>query len=273
MKYTINGRSAFLDIAGHPKFGEDRCLLEQDDNLVEGCEWQEQGFVVAPLLDWTTLKLLQDGVRELLREALRRSGSPIDEAFSLDRYHHYCPDQQTHLNVIQGLRSKAMLENLPIDYRILDEKVSELCGRQVSCNVKSRVAAGYFFIRLVRPLPCHDNNPPHKDVWLDRLRHGLNLYLPLAGSNDNSSLALVPRSHKWNESSIPRTLPGESINGVSYSVPSVMMPDGELKMIRPEVSPREALIFSPYLIHGGAINFNSDITRVSLEMRFWRVSE
>jgi ectoine hydroxylase-related dioxygenase (phytanoyl-CoA dioxygenase family) len=41
-------------------------------------------------------------------------------------------------------------------------------------------------------------------------------------------------------------------------------------MIRPNPKPGEMLLFSPYLIHGGGVNFNKDITRVSLEMRFFR---
>ena len=36
--------------------------------------------------------------------------------------------------------------------------------------------------------------------------------------------------------------------------------------------PNEVLVFSPYLIHGGAFNQQTDRTRVSLEMRFWRVA-
>jgi ectoine hydroxylase-related dioxygenase (phytanoyl-CoA dioxygenase family) len=39
---------------------------------------------------------------------------------------------------------------------------------------------------------------------------------------------------------------------------------------RPDPQAGEVLVFSPYLIHGGAMNFNSDVTRLSLEMRFWR---
>lgn len=270
MNYTINGKPVFLDITGSSAPGEAVCLLEQDDNLAEGCEWQEQGFVVTQMLEQVTSQKLQDGVRELLRDALWSAGSQVDDAFTLDGYHHYCEDQRTHIKVLNFLRSKAGIENLPIDYRILDEKISDQCGKRVSCNVKTQVAAGYFFIRLVRPLPCHDNNPPHKDVWLDRLRHGLNLYLPLAGSDENSSLAVVPGSHHWKEAVIPRSQPGGSVNRVLFSVPSVMMPDGELKMIRPVVGRGEALLFSPYLIHGGAVNFNANKTRVSLEMRFWR---
>lgn len=270
MNYTINGKPVFLEITGSSAPGEAVCLLEQDDNLAEGCEWQEQGFVVAQMLEQVTSEKLQDGVRELLREALWSAGSQVDDAFSLGGYHHYCRDQRTHLKVIDFLRNKAAIENLPIDYRILDEKISDQCGKRVSCNVNNQIASGYFFIRLVRPLPCQDNNPPHKDAWLDRLRHGLNLYLPLAGSNEDSSLSLVPGSHLWEESDIPRSEKGAKVNGVEYSVPSVVMDDHVVEMIRPVVNQGEAMLFSPYLIHGGAVNFNSEKTRVSLEMRFWR---
>ena len=41
-------------------------------------------------------------------------------------------------------------------------------------------------------------------------------------------------------------------------------------MTRPDPNPDEVLVFSPYLIHGGAVNLNEDMTRVSLEMRLWR---
>ena len=44
-----------------------------------------------------------------------------------------------------------------------------------------------------------------------------------------------------------------------------------LTLVRPNPGPNEVLVFSPYLIHGGAFNQQTDTTRVSLEMRFWRV--
>jgi len=39
---------------------------------------------------------------------------------------------------------------------------------------------------------------------------------------------------------------------------------------RPNPGENEMLLFSPYLVHGGGYNFNTDMTRISLEMRFWR---
>jgi ectoine hydroxylase-related dioxygenase (phytanoyl-CoA dioxygenase family) len=43
-----------------------------------------------------------------------------------------------------------------------------------------------------------------------------------------------------------------------------------LRLERPNPGPNEVMVFSPYLIHGGAFNQQPDHTRVSLEMRFWR---
>lgn len=270
MLYSIDGKPAWLSLSGKFVEGEAVCLLDGDDDLTADCSWHNNGYIVASMLDMQVFESLRCGVEQLLCEALSKAAGRPDNNFSLERYHRYCPDQPTHLRVIEFLRSQASLDNLPVDYRLLDQRVSERCGKPVSCNARNQIAAGYFFVRLVRPQPCHDNNPPHKDAWLDRLRHGLNLYLPLAGSDENSSLALTPGSHLWKESSIPRTLPGAEANGVAFSVPSVAMPDGALEMVRPAVDRGQGLLFSPYLIHGGAVNFNTDCTRVSLEMRFWR---
>jgi len=54
-----------------------------------------------------------------------------------------------------------------------------------------------------------------------------------------------------------------------YSGVSVSTKHG-LDLITPNPGLNEAMIFTPYAIHGGGFNFNTDKTRVSLEMRFWR---
>ena len=63
------------------------------------------------------------------------------------------------------------------------------------------------------------------------------------------------------------------MNGLAYSVPAVTGARHPMKLVRPDPGPNEVLIFSPYLIHGAAVNFNPDTTRVSLEMRFWRAGD
>jgi acetylglutamate kinase len=40
-------------------------------------------------------------------------------------------------------------------------------------------------------------------------------------------------------------------------------------MITPDPKEKEIMIFTPNIVHGGGMNINEDITRVSLEMRFF----
>jgi len=273
MKYMIEGQEVVLDISEVPVTGDEICLLDQDVNLADGCPWHNNGFVVAPILDKALFDNLYNGVTDLVLAGLRHAGCVMDaDIFDLEQYHVHCTSSDVHLRVIEFLRQKAEIKNLPLDYSYLDEAISLLCDKSVSCNVINQPASGYFFIRIVRPFPHQDNNPPHKDAWLDHLRNAINLYFPLTGSDQKSSLSLVSGSHLWRESSIPRTRAGAEINGVKYSVPSVVLDEEVevIEMIRPKVEVGEGLIFSPYLIHGGAVNLNADKTRVSLEMRFWR---
>lgn len=271
MEYRLNGELVKLDLSGPVEIGSNHCLLDYDDNLVSGCSWDRAGFTVDEFLSEQELTLLTEGVRRLVMDALIDAGLAIDEAaFRLEQYHTLCREQRDHLSVINFLKRRASLRNLPIPPSCLDRKVSQLCGKTVSSDVVSVPASGFFFIRIVRPSPFVDNNPPHKDVWLDRLRHAVNLYLPIAGSSENSSLPLVEGSHYWSESRITRTSSGATVNGVSFSVPSVVSVEGGVTMVRPDVGPRQGMVFSPYLIHGGAINLEPDLTRVSLEVRFWR---
>ncbi|RPD49542.1 hypothetical protein DNI29_01715 [Hymenobacter sediminis] len=108
-------------------------------------------------------------------------------------------------------------------------------------------------------------------MWLDRLRDGINIYFPVAGSTPDSSLTLVPGSHWWPEDRTERTAGGATYNGTAYSVPALKGSNEPLELVRPNPGPEQVLLFSPYLLHGGALNLNSAATRISLEMRFWAV--
>ena len=76
-------------------------------------------------------------------------------------------------------------------FELLDKRISEICGVNVTSNHPTQEASRKFCIRIVRPQRNTDNNPPHRDVWLDRLRNAINIYLPLAGSNNKSSLPII----------------------------------------------------------------------------------
>jgi len=58
------------------------------------------------------------------------------------------------------------------------------------------------------------------------------------------------------------------VNGASYTIPAVVGAKRPLDVVRPNPTSDQVLVFSPYLIHGGAVNFDEAQTRISVEMRF-----
>jgi ectoine hydroxylase-related dioxygenase (phytanoyl-CoA dioxygenase family) len=81
---------------------------------------------------------------------------------------------------------------------------------------------------------------------------------------------VVPGSHLWPESIVERTVGGAIINGIKFNVPAVTAIKDNFTVVRPSPGANEVLVFSPYLIHGGAINSSLDQTRISIEIRLWK---
>jgi hypothetical protein len=221
---------------------------------------------VVPGLPDGLQEALQEGLAGLLRAAMRAVGCLVAPDFDIAGYHHAVADDDAHLAVIAQTKAYP-LSQLPVAPTALERLVSAACGQPVRA-FNPNVGEAVFHLRVVRPQRA-DQNPLHRDAWLPRYRNALNIYLPVAGSTAQSSLALVPGSHHWPESAVERTAGGAVFHGVAYTVPGVLRPGRPLHLIRPNPAPGEVLVFSPYLLHGAAANLNPDATRVSLEMRFW----
>ena len=59
------------------------------------------------------------------------------------------------------------------------------------------------------------------------------------------------------------------MGGNPYRVPAIgRLRSGPLRMVRAPVRSGQALIFTPYLIHGLAFNQSNQKTRMALELRF-----
>lgn len=261
--YTIDGYKCNYLAQGELAPPDVRCLLDGDDDLMRGRPWYEEGYTVADA------PLPQAELREmalrLIGRLVRQAGA--GELARLEDYHRQVSDAQ-HALVAQAL---GRIPDEAPDYfplACIERRVSEVLQVPVRCFHKEVWRYGCS-IRIVRP-HSRDYNPLHRDAWIDRLRHGVNVYIPVAGSNALSSLSLLPRSHRWRECDTVRTGEGSIANGMAYTVPSIIRSTEPLAMVRPPVGEDEFLLFSPYMIHGGAVNFNDDITRISMEMRFWR---
>ena len=60
------------------------------------------------------------------------------------------------------------------------------------------------------------------------------------------------------------------MNNRKYVVPAVVHRDKGLNMVTPNPDLNQIMFFTPHLIHGGGVNTNKNLTRVSLEMRFFK---
>ena len=267
--YSLDDQAVTTIVEGETLYGGPEVLIEKDDDLSFGTSWAELGYTITRFLDPPLLDQLRRGIRELVKDVLREGDVAVDDSFELETYHlHGGNDPRLHAILVEGIKRGFPLTRLPIDYHIVERRIGEIVGFDVTAHNKA-YGLDVFNMRIVRPA-SPDNNPLHRDVWLDRLRNAINIYVPLAGSDEHSSLPLVPGSHRWSEDAIARTAAGAKLNGFTYTVPAVVGAKHPLRLVRPNPGPDEILIFSPYLIHGGAANHNGDRTRASLEMRFWR---
>lgn len=260
-------------VEGRRGFGEHAVLLRGDDDLTASAPWSAEGYTVERFVTPEWCATLRSGIRQLVVRCLNRLGVPVDPREPLERYHRCVEGRASVHEAVVRRMNKLPFRCLPIHPSLVTARISDICGVVLSLANPHYGPfarwASVFGVRIVRP-SSSDHNPLHRDAWLNRLRNGVNLYVPIAGSDERSSLCLVPGSHQWSEAEIERTKSGALVNGRRYTVPAVTGATRPIDVIRPNPGANDVLVFSPYLIHGGAANLNPDTTRVSLELRLWR---
>jgi hypothetical protein len=275
LSYKINKLSKTFDVSSKTFFRGNKTVLF-DSGLFSNPKLLKNGYLIRkfPAI-WK--KTIEKNITQFVLNKVKQYNSRSDlNQFSLENYHLFVNDEQ-HKQVVDSFRAGLFgiggidLEVLGIDINKLDSFINESVDskKPLSCWVKKYgINHGKFWIRIVRP-NSNDNNPPHKDSHLKRLRKNVNIYLPLAGSNELSSLPLIPKSHLEEESEYIISSSPSFVNGKKNTVPCIVHRNKGLDMICPNPKPNEVLIFTPHLIHGGGVNSNKNVTRVSLEMRFF----
>jgi len=267
MEYCVNEFNLKYEVSGPRHWGEDRTLLHEGRDLTAPTHWHESGFTIEQLFDSGSYETFSEHSRSLLINSWKNAGLIVDNSFNPDQYHTLTKDYQVHLKAVEKTKL-LQVSDFPVPVRQIEERISEIC--KVSLVARNPFdGQSIFHFRVIRPM-LSDNNPLHRDVWLEDYDNCINLYIPLAGSNEKSSLIIIPGSHQWPESRIEKTGSGAVIDGVKFNVPAVTALKGSYTFERPNPLPNQVLVFSPYLIHGGAINLNTDKTRVSIEMRLWK---
>lgn len=239
-------------------WGENYVMLNNDDNLLRNTNFNDSGFSMIDID-----KNISDYLTQFVKSHVY---SITNKNIDLHDYHNMLSENE-HNQIIHAMpfnkTSDKSIEKLCIE---LENKVSSVLNEDV------KIFNDDLWVRICRPthLFKNDFNPCHRDVYLDFYRNTVNIYLPICGSNEKSSLTLQPGSHKWFESETRTTKGGAFFKSTQkkYSVDAIVSSKTPLTMIRPNPSVRQLMIFSPYLIHGCASNDNLDITRFSLEVRF-----
>jgi hypothetical protein len=244
----------YENLISNSSYGKDEILLNKDINLLENTNHDDRGFFIIDIDDE-----LQTKIQKFLLEQIYLI---TNKRINIEKYHEMISDEE-HTKIINNMPYKKNNDAINKIAIYLEDKISS----SLKCKVK--IFNDDLWIRICRPSSFYksDFNPFHRDIYLDFYRNTINIYLPISGSDEKSSLTMQPSSHKWNENITRTTKGGSNIRGKKYSVDAIVCSKIKLNMIRPNPLSNQLLIFSPYLIHGGAHNDNMQ-TRFSLEVRF-----
>ncbi len=269
MEYYLNNKKVAYNAEGLKTSSGQKTLLDEAIDLTSGKPWSKSGYVVSQLFNKSVFEIFERETERLLMSLWEKSVLSISSDFQLDQYHTLASNQDLHLSAVDKTKLLSV-SDFPLPISEIENRISEICKMPlVAKNPFDNQSLFHF--RVVRP-NSNDNNPLHRDVWLEDYANCINLYIPIAGSDELSSLTIVPGSHRWPENKIERTQGGASVDGTKFNVPAVTEIKGGYEIVRPNPQRNEVLVFSPYLIHGGAVNLNPNQTRISIELRLWKKS-
>ncbi len=274
--FEINGKSYPVSTEGSPafNFGENKVLSGPNTDIVYNLPWYAEGHTSENFLNTDEFAALKAGLSRCVKKIIEETLGFDTTGFTLEKYHHFVSESQDHYKVVSRTRDLFPADfNFPIEE--IYPKFEKLLGFKLSDIDPRNGEKLHIIIRINRPKST-DFNPPHKDIYeeLDQNNYippFVNLWIPICGVTENSSLPIVPRSHQIPESQILRTFDGGVVQGNTYRVRMIKDWEGSSKLMRAQVSEGQVLFFSSHLIHGLAVNEEADLTRVALEFRLFKV--
>ena len=263
----IDGTPFSFQVSGDVHRGEEEVLYNEKTSPIANMPWKDQGFSVIDLFSDEEIKSLRHNSTDLLGDILKETGCAIDSDFKLEDYHKYVTSKESHQRVIEQTRELRFK-----DFCLDEEKIAKTLSKVLRTPIQARnedLDREIIQLRISRP-NSYDVNPPHRDSYLKIYEKVLNMWIPLVGCNEKSCLPVIPGSHYWEEKSLVMTEPGQAmIAGQRYRVPAIVESNYGMKFNR--VVPRygQAIVFTPFLIHGASFNKNPDETRMAYELRLY----
>jgi len=265
-KLSIDNTPYQFEVTGDFFWGKEELLYKPENSVISKTSWSEKGYGVVEAFFGNEFQNLKDSIKKNIIKAFEINKIEYPSNFELGEYHNVVKTDKQHLQVIDITRSLTN-EDFDFDIDALTERFGKILGYKLTSWVEE-LQKSHIQIRINRPSSL-DINPPHRDGYLSYWEDVVNVWIPIESCNEQTSLPVLPGSHLLPENEIYRTnSKGATINGNTYFVPCILKTkNGNMDMIRPNPKEGNALLFSPFLIHGAAVN-RSDKTRVSIELRF-----
>jgi hypothetical protein len=273
--FAINGKTYAVSIDGCPEFntGKDVILSNADTDIVFNQSWYKKGYTSERFLSNDEFANLKSGLTASVKKIINEELGFDTEGFTLEKYHHFVKTNEEHFKVVSRTRDLFSADfNFPIEEML--PKFEKLLGFSLTDVDPKFNEKLHIIVRINRP-KSNDFNPPHKDIYEEVDKNNyippfVNLWIPIAGVTENSSLPIVAESHLINESEIVRTFDGGVVEGNKYRVRMIKEWGGSHTLERANVKDGQVLFFSSHLIHGLAVNAEEDLTRVALEFRLFK---
>ena len=168
----------YPELLNDGNWGEDNIILNNDINLLQNTNFDDTGYCILDIQEYN--KLLQNLITNEIYKKTNKT-------FDLEKYH----------NNISEDEHTSILNSMPYKKNINEEisKFSDYLENIVSTilNEKIKIFNGDLWFRICRPTSIYNNdfNPCHRDVYLEFYRNIVNIYLPVIGSNELSSLNII----------------------------------------------------------------------------------
>lgn len=255
------------------KYGNDEILSNEKNDITFHLEWYNEGYTELNFLNENEFNSLKQALTESIKVIIKNECPISLEGFTLEKYHQYIKSDADHFRIVSKTRD-LFAGDFQFPIETILPKLSKLLNFQLSDIDPKNARKAHIIVRINRP-QSKDFNPPHKDIYegVDNEQYipqFVNFWIPIAGVTEKSNLPISPKSHLINESLILRTFEGATIEGNKYRVRMIKSWNGDNSMIRSKVTYGQVLIFTSHLIHGLAVNEETDTTRVSLEFRLFK---
>src|SRR5690554_6097385 len=194
MKYTINNKEFQFKI--HQKTIPDINLYQHKDIFDSKVSWFKDGYTpikipqdVLSNIRFKTLEYIQDRLTEF---------DPTLRIENPENYHEIIQNDTAHLEFLKKIGKCILPKILGIDSDFFASIIKKECQTDIKLDSKDVCD-----IRIFRPYHERfmDNNPLHRDTWLPIINNSINIYIPIAGNNELSSISLIPGSHLWEDNS------------------------------------------------------------------------